>query len=405
MNQSLTLGRIAKLEGTIHHLPASKSISNRVLLIQALAGGKSVLHNVSEANDTVVMTRLLNSADEILDAEDAGTVMRFLSAYTAVTAQSPIIVTGSHRMKERPIGILVDALRHVGAHIEYVEKEGYPPIRVIKTFRQVADQVSVRGDVSSQYISALMMIAPVLPSGLTLNLLGKVGSMPYIQMTAALMKKFGVSVSVDRNTVTILPQSYQPVEYTVEADWSGASYWFAFTALAKQASLTLPSVTLRSLQGDRVIVDMMEPLGVMAEPQGNNLLLKKKDHVVNFSWNFTDCPDLAQTVAVVCAAKGVRAEFTGLESLRIKETDRIAALQRELQKIGAQLTEENNRWILNPGENLPASVSINTYQDHRMAMAFAPLSCLMDVTFDDASVVKKSYPKFWDDVLSVRAIR
>jgi len=402
MNQSLTLGRIAKLEGTIHHLPASKSISNRVLLIQALAGGNSALHNVSEANDTVVMTRLLNAKTEILNVEDAGTVMRFLTAYTAVTAQSPITVTGSDRMKERPIGILVDALQSLGATIRYVDKEGYPPLKIAETFRQRVNRLAVRGDVSSQYISALMMIAPVLPQGLTIELQGKIGSKPYILMTASLMKKFGASVEIDGSVITVAAQPYRPVEYTVEADWSAASYWFAFVALAQQATITLPAMTLRSLQGDRVIVDMMESLGVMAEPQGNNLVLRKKDHSANFSWDFTDCPDLAQTVAAVCAAKGVTAEFTGLESLRSKETDRIAALQQELKKIGALLTEHNGRWVLHPSEKLPESVSIYTYKDHRMAMAFAPLSCLMNVSFDDASVVKKSYPKFWDDVLKVR---
>jgi len=388
------------LSGTVVNLPASKSISNRVLIINALGGNKSELLNLSEANDTVLMKRLINSTDQVLDVEDAGTTMRFLTAYLAITDQKKIL-TGTERMKLRPIGILVDALKKLGARINYLEKEEFPPLELVGFGHQQTNHLSIRGDVSSQYISALMMIAPLLPMGLTLTLEGKIGSRPYIEMTASLMRKFGITVNF-QDDFEIAHQSYTPCRYTIESDWSAASYWFAFTALAKQAEIILPNIALRSLQGDKVIVDIMEQLGVKAEPRGNNLLLSKKDFHPEISWDFTHCPDLAQTVAVVCAAKGIPGSFTGLESLRIKETDRIKALHQELQKLGAQLIETGTDWKLVPAHQLPAEIPlINTYLDHRMAMAFAPLASLADVTIENPEVVKKSYPHFWSDLKKI----
>lgn len=382
----------------MNRLPASKSISNRVLIIDALGGGKSALSNLSEANDTVLMKRLINSSDPVLDAEDAGTTMRFLTAYRAVQGKEKII-TGTDRMKLRPIGLLVDALRALGARISYLEKEGFPPLKIEGFEGQKTNQLTIRGDVSSQYISALMMIAPTLPNGLTLTITGKVGSRPYIDMTASLMRKFGVDVQVNENTVEVGPQSYKPSDYQVEADWSAASYWFAFTALADQAEITLPNIRMRSFQGDRVIADLMEQLGVKSEPRGNNLLLTKKEAHTELTFDFTHCPDLAQTVAVVCAAKGIHGTFTGLESLRIKETDRIHALHQELQKIGAQLIETGSAWKLVPAHNIPETIPIiNTYLDHRMAMAFAPLATLRDLVIENPMVVRKSYPGYWEDM-------
>jgi 3-phosphoshikimate 1-carboxyvinyltransferase len=366
--------------------------------MNALCDGQSELANLSNANDTVLMKRLLSSSGEVLDVEDAGTTMRFLTAYYAVKGQ-PKTLTGTERMKLRPIGILVDALRQLGAQIDYVEQNGFPPVRIRNFVGQKTNRLSIRGDISSQYISALMMVAPALPDGLTLVLEGKVGSRPYIDMTASLMRKFGVYVNVQDNELIIPPQVYSPCQYSIESDWSAASYWFAFTALAKNANIILPNITLRSLQGDRVIVDIMEQLGVMAEPRGNTLILSKKDSYNTLSWDFTHCPDLAQTVAVVCAAKGVTGSFTGLESLRIKETDRIKALQHELQKLGAQLREDGKVWTLIPSAKIPDNIPmINTYLDHRMAMAFAPLGVLNDVTLEHPDVVRKSYPTFWKDM-------
>jgi 3-phosphoshikimate 1-carboxyvinyltransferase len=385
--------------GTATHLPTSKSISNRAIIINALAGSKGELINLSSANDTRLMQLLIHSTDEVLNVEDAGTTMRFLTAFHAVSGATKIL-TGTDRMKQRPIGILVDALREIGADIDYLERDGFPPIKT-KGFKQKTNEVSIRGDVSSQYISALMMIAPTLPGGFHIKFEGAITSVPYIEMTASLMKRFGVTSEFNEHEIIIPNQSYSPTRLEIERDWSAASYWFAFTALSKQAEIKLPDMTMRSVQGDRVISDIMEPLGVKCEPRGNALLLVKKDHQSEIIWNFKNCPDLAQTVAVVCAAKGIRGEFTGLESLRIKETDRITALQRELAKLGADFKEENGAWILTPASKLEfKSTSFETYLDHRMAMAFAPLAALTDISIENPDVVKKSYPYFWEDVKS-----
>jgi 3-phosphoshikimate 1-carboxyvinyltransferase len=305
-------------------------------------------------------------------------------------------------MKQRPIGILVDALRQLGSTIVYLEKEGVPPIKTTGFKGQKTRSLTIQGDVSSQYISAIMMVAPLLPEGLHLKFEGNVTSRPYIEMTASLMKQFGVSCQLTEKEIQIPHQAYSPTQLTVESDWSAASYWFAFVALADQAEVDLPNMTLRSLQGDRVIVDIMEILGVISEPRGNALHLIKKEHQHEIVWDFKHCPDLAQTVAVVCAAKGIHGTFTGLESLRIKETDRIQALQQELAKLGATILEDHGKWVLTPSKKkVPNSLSFNTYLDHRMAMAFAPLAALATVTIENPDVVKKSYPKFWEDIKSI----
>ena len=394
---TISIKRKSVFSGSVDYLPASKSISNRALILNALSGNKSTLHNLSDANDTQLMLKLVGSADKIIDVEDAGTTMRFLTAYFSATNQHKI-VTGTHRMKERPIGILVDALRSLGAGIEYLEKPGYPPLEIKQFSGQKTDTLRIRGDVSSQFISALMMVAPTLPQGLSLILEGKIGSRPYIEMTASMMKLFGVACDVLEKQVNIPPRPYQPTEFTVESDWSGSSYWYAFASLASQAELRLPRLFLDSLQGDSAIMKIMESLGIQTAMDGNLVSLSKTDRMEKISWDFTHCPDLAQTVAVVCAAKGVEGNFTGLESLRIKETDRIAALQNELRKIGADLREEKDHWKLIPSKKFPEKAFFNTYKDHRMAMAFAPLATIMDVEIENPSVVRKSYPRFWDDM-------
>lgn len=398
MNSHITLQKNNHIRGRVVNLPSSKSISNRAIIINALAGNSAKLINLSDANDTQLMLRLITSTDEVLDVEDAGTTMRFLTAFHAVSRKSRTI-TGTERMQHRPIKLLVDTLRTIGAEIDYAGQDGYPPVNIRSFKAQQNHQVTIKGDVSSQYISALMMIAPTLPKGLRILFEGKVTSRPYIEMTASLMRQFGAHVDFTDVGINIPHQKYRSTDITVESDWSAASYWFAFTALAGQAEITLPNITLESLQGDHVIVDIMDRLGVQATLTGSNdLILTKKGHVSTLEWNFVDCPDLAQTVAVVCAAKGVTGKFTGLESLRIKETDRIKALQTELAKIGASLTEEKDAWVLTPSQSLGSSVFINTYLDHRMAMAFAPLATLMEVTLEDPAVTRKSYPEFWKDV-------
>jgi 3-phosphoshikimate 1-carboxyvinyltransferase len=400
LSNELTIRKKTSLQGTINLLPASKSISNRVLIINALANGTSTLHNLSDANDTKLMLSLVHAPESEINVEDAGTTMRFLTAYFSITNQKKII-TGTHRMKERPIGILVDSLRSLGVDIGYIEKEGYPPLIVRGFTSQKTNAIKIRGDVSSQFISALMMVAPILPRGLSLELEGKIGSRPYIEMTASLMKHFGVQSDFSGNKIDVRHQSYTAADFTVESDWSAASYWYAFASLAEKAELFLPRIFNDSLQGDRAIADIMVKLGVHSEFINGQLRLTKTKMEQEIRWDFTHCPDLAQTVAVVCAAKGVKGIFTGLESLRIKETDRISALQTELRKIGAEFIEENATWTLVPSKSLPASAAFQTYKDHRMAMAFAPLATLMDVSIENPPVVRKSYPTFWEDIKSL----
>lgn len=402
LKTQITLLPASVVTGRVDRLPASKSLSNRALVIHALVHGRGLIQNLSEANDTRLMTDLLTTPEQVIDAEDAGTVMRFLTAYFAVTGQ-PKTMTGTPRMQRRPVRELVDALRTLGANIRYGGEEGYPPLHLEGFRGQQADQLSLRGDISSQFISALMMVAPILPRGLVISLTGTIGSRPYLEMTAALMRHFGAAVDMRSNTIAIKPGGYAPATYRVEPDWSAASYWFSFAALSEKADILLPGVQSDSLQGDRVIAEIMGQLGVLHvfEKRGLRLTgggLRANRLVVDFR----GCPDLAQTVLPACSVLGISGEFTGMESLRIKETDRIAALQTELAKVGASLEENAGTWTLTPGDGaLPSSVKINTYDDHRMAMGFAPLATRIRVTIDDAGVVRKSYPGFWHDVASL----
>lgn len=405
--EALFIKQHSSLSGEVKRLPSSKSLSNRALILQALAGNpahrqadQTVVSNLSDARDTVLMNKLVSSTEKVVDVMDAGTTMRFLTAYFSIKGENRIM-TGTARMKERPIGLLVDALRALGVTIDYVEREGYPPIE-IKGFKgQLTDEVSIPGNVSSQYISALMMTGPALPKGLRIKLTGKVGSRPYIEMTAALMKHFGVEAEFSGDTIHVKPSVYKANPYRVEGDWSGASYWFAFTALAKEASLFLPGMIDRSLQGDRDIVEIMDQLGVDSKFTNEGVQLTKNNKKASsIEWDFTDCPDLAQTVLPVCAAKGVVGTFTGLESLYIKETDRVAALRAELAKINAKIVEpKQGVWRLEPGKvDGIKKIEIETYHDHRMAMGLAPLATMMDVTIKSPDVVNKSYPGYWEDV-------
>ncbi|MBI1769412.1 MAG: 3-phosphoshikimate 1-carboxyvinyltransferase [Bacteroidetes bacterium] len=393
------------MSGTVKQLPSSKSISNRALILNALTGNRSVVSNLSSARDTKLMQALINSNDEdhSIDVMDAGTTMRFLTSFFALTNKKKIL-TGTDRMKQRPIKLLVDALRLIGAEISYLGGEGFPPIQTLGFESQKTDFIEMPGNVSSQYISALMMLAPTLPKGLTIQLKGETGSIPYINMTASLMKEFGVEPQLDfkLNIISIKHGAYRPASVTIEADWSAASYWLAFVALAEEAKIILPNVSEKSLQGDRVVVEVMKKLGVNSDFKNGSLELTKRNSQSHISWDFKDCPDLAQTVLPVCAAKGISGEFTGLESLRIKETDRIAALKNELKKIGAKLEEpETGKWKLTPGKIATLSAPIETYHDHRMAMGFAPWAALTDITILAPEVVNKSYPGFWEDVKSV----
>lgn len=345
------------------------------------------------------MLRLLDSDEDTLDVLDAGTTMRFLTAYS-IFGDKPRTLTGTDRMQQRPIKILAKALKQIGAKVKFLENDGYPPHKVYPLSTQKKESISIKGDVSSQFISALLMIAPRLPQGILLNLKGKVGSRPYIQMTLDMMRLFGIDANWTNNTIEIKSQTYGSYDYVVESDWSGASYWFSFVALADEAKVKLLGLRQKSLQGDIAIVRIMNELGVMSTFEEDGVVLEKIAHRKSIEIDFSDCPDLAQTVAVVCGVKKIECRFTGLESLRIKETDRIKALKKELKKFNIKLKEiEEGVWeVKSKFEPNQTPVSIRTYEDHRMAMAFAPLCTQQEITIEDPSVVNKSYPSFWDHV-------
>lgn len=393
------------LSGTAQ-LPASKSEANRALILKALAGG-GTLGNLSDANDTQLMLRLLAAAPgtDVLDAEDAGTVMRFLTAYLAVSNWRGRL-TGTARAQERPIAVLVEALRQAGATITYLNAEGYPPLEFggfAAADTTQPTELAVRGDISSQYISALLMVGPRLPGGLRLTLTGHVGSRPYIDMTMALMQRFGADYTAEGNVLTVRPGQYQPTDYVVESDWSAASYWYAMVALAPAGSeVTLPGLRRESLQGDQAIAGIMTHFGVETTFVADAVHLRQVPLAPPAeipTLDFTDCPDLAQTVAVVAAALARPVELTGLDSLRIKETDRIAALQAELAKFGGDLRDlGEGRFRAESAGFAVQGQSVATYHDHRMAMAFAPLALRGPLAIEAPAVVRKSYPQFWNEL-------
>jgi 3-phosphoshikimate 1-carboxyvinyltransferase len=401
MTKTVTISHTSGvLKGKIQ-LPASKSEANRALLISALSGNNSELQNLSEANDTQLLQKLLHSTAKTIDAEDAGTVMRFLTAYYAVTGQQKTL-TGTDRMCQRPIKVLVEALQELGAGIAYLGEEGYPPLQIGGFQGSGKHSLKVRSDISSQYISALLMVAPLLPEGLELKLEGKISSRPYIEMTLALMQHFGVSSSFDDHTITVPHQAYKAVPFAVESDWSAASYWYSMVALAREADITLLGLREDSYQGDKAIVGIMKRLGVHTEFLPEGVRLTKKHAEKRLSFDFSNCPDLAQTIVALCAALGVTLELTGVESLRIKETDRIQALQIEVLDMGGSLEEITpGVFQMKPSLWTRQELCFRTYQDHRMAMAFAPIALLQPVRIQEPDVVRKSYPRFWEDLEKV----
>jgi len=407
--------------GTVQ-LTGSKSECNRALIIEALSKGKVKVENISDAADTVTLAGILkskiksqkskvlagdkseieNSISEI-NIGPAGTAMRFLTAYFTLQ-DDEVILTGSERMKQRPIGILVDALRKLGADIEYEENDGFPPLRIKGGFEQLTNTISIKGNISSQYITALLLIASQLPQGLQLHIEGDLTSKPYVEMTLAMLQQAGIQHQWNGNVISIANQEFRETSLPVEPDWSAASYWYAIAALADEADLFLPGLTQYSLQGDSVITEIMANFGITSQfKDGGVHLTKDVKPIARKIFDLKECPDLAQTIIVVCAALGHEATFTGLETLKIKETDRVKALQNELAKIGVKLTEKGQVYKLDCSEkHIPAKVFINTYEDHRMAMAFAPLALLIpEVEFEDADVVEKSYPAFWKDLEKV----
>lgn len=391
----------ASLHATVQ-LPASKSISNRALILHALSGGSTRPENLSDCDDTQVMIRALDHMPDVIDIHAAGTAMRFLTAYLCVTPGTHVI-TGTERMQQRPIRILVDALRTLGARINYTGNEGFPPLCINGT-QLTGSEIELAGNVSSQYISALLMIGAVLPVGLKLRLTGNIISRPYINLTLQLMHDFGAQAGwTSESSIDVTPGGYRDTPFRVESDWSAASYWYQMTALATGSpEVELLGLFANSAQGDSRGAELFARLGVQTEyiPQG--VKLRKQGHpVVRLDEDLVDIPDLAQTFVVTCCLLDVPFRFTGLQSLKIKETDRICALITELRKLGYVVHAEQDSILWWDGERCPADEQpgIDTYEDHRMAMAFAP-ACLVrpDIRINEPQVVSKSYPRYWDDL-------
>ena len=392
-------------------ISGSKSETNRLLVLQALYPNL-VLENTSNSDDSEVMLNALQNFQlptsnfQLVDVHHAGTAMRFLTAYFAIQEGKEVVLTGSARMKERPIKILVDALNQLGAEISYEEQTGFPPLR-IKGKKLSKSKVTLQANVSSQYISALLLIAPKLENGLELTLEGEITSVSYIKMTLALLNEIGVETSFVENKIIVKPQSaIQNLKFTIESDWSSASYWYSIVALSEIGTqVTLSSFKENSLQGDSALVEIYKNFGVETIFNDKNITLHKVENLkpATLDLELNTCPDIAQTIAVTCFGLGISCQLTGLQTLKIKETDRLEALKTELTKLGATISVTDEALTLNadssPSEGLGEAIA--TYQDHRMAMAFAPLAVKVPIIIEDVEVVSKSYPAFWEDVKQI----
>ncbi len=391
------------------NISGSKSESNRLLILRSLFPGIN-LKNLSNSDDTRYLQKALNSDEAVnsqqalVDISHAGTAMRFLTAYFSSREGREVVLTGSERMQNRPIGILVDALRALGADIEYEKKEGYPPLR-IKGRKLLEKEVSIQGNVSSQYISALLLTAPSLENGLRLNLKGEVTSVPYINMTLALLEDLGISCGWEDKTIFVDPKDeIEPITLTVESDWSSASYFYSLVALSEDGEVSLSAYKRASLQGDSSLVEIYNHFGVETTFEHDRIRLKKVSrHEESVQLDLSDSPDLAQTIVVTCFGLGMACDLTGLHTLKIKETDRLVALEKELGKLGADIsvTDKSLHLKASEGNRINPDVSIDTYDDHRMAMAFAPLAIKVPIRINDAEVVTKSFTDFWSDFESV----
>ncbi len=381
-------------------ITGSKSETNRLLILQQFYPNLQI-KNSSISDDSVVLKKALKSNLQEINIGHAGTAMRFLTAYFAVQENREVILTGSDRMKERPIKILVDALIFLGAEIQYVEKEGYPPLKITGK-KLTRDFVEIQGNVSSQYISALLLIAPKLPSGLKLKFKGKVTSVPYIKMTLSLLHKLGIKYNWKDNIITVLHQlTIDNKAIIVESDWSSASYFYSLVALKQNSEIQLASYKKNSLQGDAVLVDIYKQLGVETIFKENTIILLNKQSPINkhqtIVLDLKSAPDIAQTIAVTCFGLGLECFLTGLHTLKIKETDRLVALKTEIEKLGGDITITDETLYLKPSTEIKENISIATYHDHRMAMAFAPLAVKVPIQIENPEVVSKSYPNFWQD--------
>ncbi len=387
------------------HISGSKSISNRFLIMEALASTKVKVSNLSNSDDSEVMQSILAHQEQVnWDVGHAGTAMRFLTAYAAIQKRD-IVLCGSQRMHQRPIGPLVDALRSLGVQIDYLENEGFPPLKINGSEIQ-GGELDIPGSMSSQFISALAMIAPSVPGGLRINILNDLVSKPYLQMTLSMMEAFHIQYNWSGNEIVIPEQEYLVNDFEIESDWSSASYWFSLVAVGIVPEVILTSFFDNSSQGDSALINMYEQLGVKAIQEGNKLILTKSGAIVDqFKYNFHEQPDIAQTVVVSCFMLGVPAIMTGLETLPIKETDRLKAMQVEIGKLGGkiQIENQNSLLLVQSTGNIPSGpIQIETYKDHRMAMAFAPLTFIhKNMEILDSNVVSKSYPDFWKDLSKI----
>lgn len=390
---SLKSGMTLKISG-------SKSETNRLLILQKLFGNIQ-LYNSSDSDDSEVLVKALSSNEKFVDIHHAGTAMRFLTAYYSMLPNKETILTGSERMCERPIGVLVEALRSLGAQIDYLDKEGYPPLKIIGN-RLKGGRIQLSAGMSSQYISALLLIAPFFEKGIILELTGEITSMPYIEMTLSVLKEFGVPIFFEKSIIKV--ESHRNIDvrdFVIESDWSSASYYYAMIALSPiGTNLELGNYRLSSLQGDSRLVSLFEVLGVSTvEVEGGLVkIVKERESQLSFKANLNDTPDLAQTLSVCCFGLGVECDLTGLQTLKIKETDRLIALSNELTKLGAEISITQNSLYLSSRKEIASNVTIETYQDHRMAMAFAPLALLVPLKIKDGDVVTKSYKNFWNDI-------
>lgn len=393
-----------KLQGSIK-LPGSKSESNRALILRALTDNRLQIENLSEARDTQNLVKILASTEITADVLDAGTSMRFLTAYYAARNEHKI-VTGSERMRQRPIAPLVDALTQIGFDVRYADKEGFAPLEIIpiKSFDNLFNEVDIPGNISSQFITALLLIAPFLPEGLSIHFTTKLTSAPYVDMTLQMLKHFGVKYTWQGNAITVEHSTLQGDTYTVGADWSAASYWYSMAFLADEADLFLEDLKNNWIQGDRAVADWMKRFSVLTDFNQGGAVIKNihAPYPTVMKLDYEDNPDLAQTFATMFAAKNIAATFTGIDSLKIKETDRVAALQTELHKCGFKFdySPEFFFYQLRGKFHSPTEV-INTYSDHRMAMSFAALGLLGEVQIENPEVVEKSYPGFWKDLEAV----
>ena len=399
----LSLAHIADISNENLQITGSKSEANRLLILQALYP-QIKIENLSNSDDSQVMQNAIASTNETVDIHHAGTAMRFLTSYFATRKDRKTLLTGSERMQQRPIKILVDALRDLGADIQYEKEDGYPPI-ILNGKKLTKSKVSLKANVSSQYISSLMLIAPTLENGLEISLEGKVTSVPYIEMTLSLLKEMGAEGNFVNNVITVKPLRHSNTEtLVVESDWSSASYFYSLVALSKKATITLGSYKKESYQGDSSLAKIYEHLGVQTSYHNNTITLKKdpkfivQEDAFKGALDLANSPDIAQTIVVTCFGLGVSCYLTGLHTLKIKETDRLEALKTEIEKLGGSVAITNEDLKLSASAEIKQAVSIDTYQDHRMAMAFAPLALRTQLFINEAEVVSKSYPDFWNDM-------